>query len=96
MLETKHQNALIIGTAVLILVLFAYFMFRPKNPHEAQSADERDVLGALQRVGGDASKLDPATKKKLDETLAKNPMSSAGRYRPGANPGIPTGTTPPR
>ena len=91
MLETRHQNALIIGAAVLILVLFSYFMFRKPSQQEVQTTNERDVLSALERVGGDASKLDPATKKKLDETLAKNPLSSAGRYRPGANPGAPKG-----
>ena len=93
MLETKHQNAIIIGVAALILVLFYYFMFRGKDESAAQTAKEQDALSALQRVKGDQSKLSAEEKMKLDEALNKNPRSSAGRYRPGANPGIPSGKT---
>lgn len=63
------------------------------GPEVTGSDKDKQMLDAVQKAGGDLSKLDPETRKKVEDNLMNNPMSTANRPGgpgPGAS-GKPSG-----
>jgi hypothetical protein len=86
---------LAIGVSAMFLL---YFGVRSANDggEGTWTSKERQLAQALEKAGGDPNKLDPATQKELQQTLAQNPMSTVNHYsaKPGSGRAqtMPSGT----
>jgi hypothetical protein len=82
------QIGLLAAAIVVALGLVAFLFFRDANAGSGNWTDnERRLADALDKVGGDPNKLDPASKKLFDQTVMNNPMSSRAHYGAGSKPG---------
>lgn len=63
------------------------------GPEVTGTADEKAMVEAMQKAGGDVNKLDPAMRKKVEERNNHNQMSTANR--PGG-PGNAAGSGAPQ
>lgn len=50
--------------------------------------EQKEMVQAMQKAGGDPNKLDPAMREKIEQASASNPMSTANRQ--GMPSGMPT------
>jgi len=68
------------GVIVLALGIVAFFLVRGSGSGDGKwTNDQRSVVEALEKAGGDVNKLDAETRKRFDTEVANNPMSTSNR-----------------
>jgi hypothetical protein len=71
----------IIGSIVAVLALVGLLYWKGGASRSgAWSSEQRQLADALDRVGGDPAKLDPATRQRLEAAVTNNPNSTAAHY----------------
>ena len=71
----------LVALIVVALGLVIFFAARSTGTEQgARTAEQSQVLDALEKVGNDPNKLDPAMKAKFDQMNANNPFSSVNHY----------------
>ena len=74
----------------LLIVLAAFAMIGCGGPEVVGSAEDKKLVDAMQKAGGDPNKLDDATRKMIEAKSMENPMSTANRSGgPGPMSGAP-------
>lgn len=76
------------GLAILALGYTGLSMFRGEAKSNA-TKEQVQLAQSLEKVNGDASKLDEATRMKLAQMSQNDPMSTANRYNGGSS--VPSG-----
>jgi len=94
--KNLQLGGLIAAIVIALAVIVTLFVKNAGDGQGARSADQSEVLNAIDKVGGDPNKLDPAMKKRFDEMNANNPFSSVNHYsqKPGGSAPVATSTYP--
>jgi len=64
------------GLSLLVLVAAAMGC---GGPEITGTAEQKDMITAVQKAGGDMNKLDPEMRKKVEDAAKSDPMSSTRR-----------------
>ena len=78
----------------LILVCAALAVIGCGGPEVTGTAEQKQMVEAMKKAGGDPNRLDASMRAKLDQATVNNPMSTASRPGgPGAggSSGMPAG-----
>ncbi len=91
--KNLQMGGLIAAIVIALAVIVTLFVKNAGDGQGARTADQNDVLDAIDRVGGDPSKLDAATKAKFDAMNANNPFSSVNHYAQKPSGSAPVATS---
>jgi len=78
--KNLQMGGLVAAIVIALAVVITFFVKNAGDGQGARTAEQSDVLNAIDRVGGDPNKLDPATKAKFDAMNANNAFSSVNHY----------------
>lgn len=78
--KTLKIGGLVVAIVAALAILVVLFTKNAGDGQGARTAEQSEVLNALEKVGNDPSKLDAATKAKFDQMNANNPFSSVNHY----------------
>lgn len=89
--KNLQVGGLVAAIVIALGLVITMFVKNMNDGQGARTADQSEVLNAIDRVGGDPNKLDPVMKAKFDEMNRNNPFSSTNHYSQKPSTGTPAG-----
>ena len=84
--KKQIQMGGLIAVIVLAVMVVGFFGMRSMGTEQgARTAEQSEVLAALEEVGNDPAKLSPEMRAKFDAMNAKNPFSTLDHYESKPN-----------